>query len=409
MGQINKTTAQLNAILQYLQGEQSGDDAGLQVINGQFTVGEPGDGKESVFGEGDSYPVTKAFHCTIGNTSGLTITSATDITDDLQSDSGSTVGLFGGVAAGDYILVGAANPYGGVKVKTATAGTVESDNILAEFLADNTPTWTYAPFMSCGADFPYTQRANIVSSVIGSEQWRFGFDPDNLPTPWDVVTININGTDYSYKWARFRITATITLDPVIEQVKLHTNRFEINADGLTEYFGRSRYQKDLPMHWHLTEQLSGYSPANENIEFGSGLVLVYTDNEFIDNATDGRGGHLVIPSGLDTSIPLKFEILWQPLSNNSGGVRWSFETVQKVVGDLMDTSEIPVTVLVTETISSGEDNILKQTEVTFLANKLVPGDIIGFGLKRLGLDSADTYPDHIALINVRCVGYFWRP
>ena len=82
---------------------------------------------------------------------------------------------------------------------------------------------------------------------------------------------------------------------------------------------------------------------------------------------------------MDTSIPLNFSILWQPLVNTAGDVRFQFDFIQKSVGDLMDTSEASVTTYETETISVGEDNVLKKTVVQFYVNDLVPGEILGFG------------------------------
>ena len=231
MGLLNKTTAQLNDILTFLFGTATGDDKGVAVKGGQVSVGAPGEGQEMVVGEGDSYPVTIAFHCTEANTTGLTITGATDVTEILQSDESSTTGLFDGVTAGNYILVGAVERFAGVKAKIDTAGTIEPDNVCGEYLEDNSPTWTDSKYMATDSNFPYTQRGNTLASVIGSEQWRFGYDPTaGIPT-WDTVTLNINGTDYTYRWARFRIETAITLDPIIQQIKLHTNRWECNADG----------------------------------------------------------------------------------------------------------------------------------------------------------------------------------
>lgn len=386
-----------------------GDDQGFVVDGGQFSVGTADDGRESVFGEGDSYPVPIAFHCDIADTTGLTITGATDISEILQSDSDSTTGLFGGTTAGKYILVGSIHSYGGVKAKTDTGGTAEPDNVFAEYLQDNSPTWVDAKFMSTNSGFPYDSRANVLAAVAGSEQWRFGYDPQaGIPT-WELVTLNINGVDYEYRWARFRIETAITSDPVMEQIKIHTNRYEINADGNTEYFGRARYARDLTMHWVNTIQLNGLSPANEDITFANGLVLDYTDNEFANNTTDGRGGYLILPSGIDTSIDVHIEFLWTPMSNGSGDVVYEILYYQAAVGDVISSANTPVTNQEIVTIDANSDNVLTKTIVTIPINELMEGEILAFGFKRLGSDASDTYTSAIAMINVRAIGYFWRP
>ena len=265
-----------DGLLQQLTVTGSGDDAGAAFI-GQVSVGAPGAGRELVVGEGDSYPVELAFHCTIANTTGFTITGATDVTSELASDSGSTVGMFGGATAGNYLLVGSDYPFGGTKTKIGTLGVIEPDNIQGEYLP-STSGWSAVSYMVTDADFPYTQKGREISSCSScSEQWRFGFVPGNVPTPWDKVTININGTDYTKYWGRFRIVTAITTDALLEQLKLHTNRWEANADGNTEYFGRARYPKTIPIRKSTNAEKN---PANENISIAPGITILRTDNEF---------------------------------------------------------------------------------------------------------------------------------
>ncbi len=54
-------------------------------------------------------------------------------------------------------------------------------------------------------------------------------------------------------------------------------------------------------------------------------------------------------------------------------------------------------------------NILQKTIVQFSVNNLKPGEILGIGFKRLGSDALDTYTGGVAVINLRTIGYFWRP
>lgn len=402
------TIEKLTAVLSFLESTLTGDDKGISVLGGQFSVGSPSDPREMVVGEGDSYPVPLAFHCTIADTADLTVINAIDVATILQSDDESTTGLFDGVDSGNYLLVGSDYTYGGVKAKVDTLAVVEPNNVIGEYLQTDTPLWTVAPFMATDSDFPMTQKANqIATESDTSEQWRFGFNPLILPVPWDLVTMTINGTEYTKYWARFRITSNITSDPIMQQIKLHTNRWECNADGNTEYFGRARYPKQLLAHWHLTQSITGVIPLSEEIVFANGLSLSYTSNEWRNGQTDGKGGYVVIPDGIDTSIPLQFDILWHPLDNNSGDIDFELLTAQKEIGDLMDTSTEPGSFTTTTVININEDNILKKTSILFLANELIPGEILGFGINRLG--AADDYGANIAIVSIGCTGYFWRP
>jgi hypothetical protein len=397
-----------------------GDDKGL-ICTEQWSVGSPDSPKESVFGSGDSYPigtedglatdppkVGSVWHCVIAGTTGLSITGAVDKTATMSSDAGSATGFFGGNTAGKYILVGSDYKYGGIKTKWDTLGDVDPDNIVVEYLKDSSPSWIQSSFMVTDSNFKYTQHADKISTNQ-SEQILVGFDPDELPTVWGKVTLNINGTNYTKYWSRFRIVSDIISDPVIEQLKLHTEgSFEIEADGSTSYRGKARYEKELLVHWHLTEALEGFSPGDTNIDFADGLSIVYKDNKLVDTKTDGRGGYVIMPSGIDTSIPLQFEVLWQPLAATAGDIITEVRTAQIRVGDVLDGNIPAVVSNNTRVITAGTDNVLYKSSTQFPINKLLTGELLAFGIKRFGADVLDTFAGNVALVNVRVIGYFWR-
>lgn len=393
----------------FIREEPTGDDAGVYIEGGQLTVGTNALGQETCLGEGDSYPVPLAFHCTIGNTTNLVITGATDVTSILESDEGSTAGLFNGVAAGNYLLVGSDYTFGGAKAKIDTLATVEGGNVVGEYLSNNTPTWTNAPFMATDANYPYEQNANNISTFASkSEQWRFGFNPLILPTSWDKVTLTINGVEYTKYWGRFRITSIITGDPVIQQIKLHSNRWECNADGTTEYFGRSRYPKTIEITKHTN---STKNPANENILVASGITEVRTDNEFINGANDGLILRGTLPNGLDTSIPVQVIVDWYAKTDNVGDVELELEVVS-VSGSFVYDGNATKGATVPVVTSVDTDNLKRQTS-TFLVpistaqiNDLFYGSL--FRDASSG-NSDDTLVGNIVITDFRVVGYFWRP
>lgn len=404
--QLNRTAEDMNKFLPFLEGIESGDDKGINIIGGQIAVGKPDDARESVFGEGDSYPVPVAFHCDVADTAGLVITNAVDITTILQSDDGSTTGLFNGNTSGKYILVGSPYRYGGVKAKIATAGTIEPANAIGEYLQDNSPTWIESKYMATASGFPYTQRGRVLASVVGSEQWRFGYDPKGGIPTWDEVTLNINGTNYTYRWARFRLTAGITLDPQMEQIKLHTNRFEINADGNTEYFGRSRYSKDIQIEKRTNSQRN---PANENISISSNMTEINTDNEFNNGADDGIILRGILPEGADTSIPVYVQVDWYPKGSNSGDVKLQLETTSVTPGSVMDgNNPVQVSTPIITTINNQEEEVQRSTFRVDVSAGL-PGDLFYGDLHRNANDVEDTYGNNIVIMDWRVIGYFWRP
>lgn len=396
------------------------DDKGT-IYTEQTSVGVPGAGREFVSGEGDSYgvgledttpdgtPVAgSAWHCEIANTTGNTITSATDVTTVLSSDSGSTTGLFDGETTGKYILIGSEYTFGGVKVKIDTLGTIEPGNVAMEYLATSSG-WVDVPFMATDADFPYTQKGNQLATCSScSEQWRGGFNPLSLPVSWDKVTLNINGTDYTKYWARFRITSDITLDPVMEQLKLHTNRFEVNADGKTEYFGRSRYANTILIEKHTN---ATYDPSNEDIKIAPGITISATDVRFTNNSKDGIILSGVIPEGLDTSIPAQVVIDWYAKGTGAGNVELGFEYTNSGTDFVYDGNATTVTLTPDITSINNEEEARQRTTFLVDARNGFPGDKLYGSLTRDASVSrvGDTYGDGIVITGYQVIGYFCRP
>lgn len=376
----------------FLTEETGSGDEGIN-CSGEFHVGSPGNGKEAVFGEGDSH------------VNGLVVFSTedditfVDYTEEASSGSGSTYPAFGGfltVGAADYI--GSDDMICGIKLKTASLVTPGTGSVIREYW--NGSAWVTFTAMATDADSPYEQRADDMGTVIGSEQVRFGSCDDQ-------VLKTINGIE-KY-WIRFRITSALTSSGTVEQIKLHTNRFEINADGFSEYFGNGIYEKDLPMHWHLTDQLVGFSPVNENITFANGLTLAYTDNEFTANAIDGRGGYLIIPIGIDTSKGITLEFLWTPLTNTAGNVVYQIDTYQTKVGEVLDSSNTVESMQGITAVALNSDNLLIKTTFSINVQNLFPGEVLALGFKRVGNDGSDTYTGSIAMVNIRAIGLFWHP
>lgn len=393
--------------LPYVTASTDGDDRGLN-FSEQISVGAPGDGKESVFGEGDSYPVPIAYHCDIANTTGMIITSAIDISTTLQSDSGSTTGLFNGTTDGLYILVGSDYTYGGTKTKIGTLGIIDPNSVIAEFLED-TDTWTVASFMATDSDYPYTQRGNSIGTCSScSEQWRFGFDPIDLPVPWEKVELTINGVSETKYWSRFRISGSITSDPQIEQIKLHTNRFEINADGFTEYFGISRHSKTIDV---AIEANATKNPPNENVLIADGITVIRTDNEFANGATDGIIITGLFPEGIDTSIPILLYVDWYAKDDNAGDVELELELVVATEDFVYDGTAAKVSAT-PSVITVGTSQYKRQTSIfKVLAQTALPGDTVYGSLYRDATTGNldDTYSSNIVITAVNVIGYFWKP
>lgn len=403
----------------FLEVTGSGDDTGINCTE-QFSVGKPSSGKESVFGRGDSYGVGQentgpmgipeagsAWHCDLADTTDLVITSATDITNILASDSGSTTSFFGGTTTGKYILLGSDYIFSGLKAKIDTLGTIEPDNVSAEFLSTSTPDWVESKYMATDANYPYTQHGNVLASCNScSEQWRFTLQVLDPNFVWEKVTLNINGVDYTKYWARFKIDTAITLDPIVEQIKLHTSRFEINEDGNTEHFGLSIYPKSMVVE-EVTN--SNKNPPNENVKIAPGITLLKTDNEFANGADDGKILVVKVPVGLDTSTPIRVGVDWYAKGVDTGDVKLTVDTVHAGDGFIFDgNGEIHST---TNNITSVDNQELELQRSVFNISifDTIPNDVVFLSLHRNSLDSEDTYSSNIVVVDSKVTGYFWRP
>jgi hypothetical protein len=361
---------------------------------GHMHIGNPGAGRELVVGEGDSHTIGMVVFCTPdGGTTWCDNTSAA------ASGSGSTFEAFGGgLAINSATYVGSDTLFEGIKLLTSFAAVPDTGLVVSREYW-NGSAWTPFKMLVTNADRPYTQRADDAGTVVGSEQLRFSELTNHAKSTVDGV---------EKYWIRFRISAgAFTTSGVIEQIKLHTDRWECNADGFTEYFGGARYWKDLTMHWGLTLALQGLTPASETIDFATNISLVYAANRLTHTTIDGRGGYVVIPDGLDTSNDVQIEVLWYPVDNGSGDVVLQFDAAQISEGDTLDGTIATETETETVNVPANNQYVLRKTTYLLDVQNNVPGEILAFALRRL--TAGNSYSNGITLANVRAIGRFWKP
>jgi len=382
----------------------SGDRANM--IIGELAVGLPGFPSESVFGEGDSHVRTMA----VFRNTNLEAGAWSDITTEMASASGSTAAAFAGVAAGNCVYIGGnelggdGKPFPGLKINTTVAIALGAGAVVWEYW--NGAAWTSFTLMACDSTGDYDSHSTDVFGRVANEQVRF--DCLNM-TGWAQKALN-GTTRY---WVRCRITTGITTSPTLEQIKLHANRTEINADGRTEHMGTGIEQRNISWHQRMTDDLSGASPTNGALALTANITITPIDNEFNDNALDGFGGIFTIPQGLDTSRPVTLRWNWAANANatapnddvefesRSGPVRIG-DTINGTISDTLQT--------LVKVIGAADANVLKQDEFTFDVSSLVPGDLLAFSLYRDGQPANldDTYNNDIRIVTVELLGWFWR-
>ena len=376
---------------------ETGDDKGISIVGGQFAVGSYLKGFESVFGEGDSHTEGMIVLTTSNGT------TFTDVTTAAKTSTGSTFAPFGGGSPGigAAFYVGSDDSIIGLKIKQSFLVVPGTGTVAREYY--NGATWSPFMIMATNADAPYESRADNIGTQIGSEQVRFG-------NTYGQVQTTVNG-QLKY-WVRFRVTSALSSDGLIEQVKLHTNRLEINADGFTEYFGAGIYPKELVVHLRTASQIEGFAPKDEAIDYTSEFSLVQTNNKMENSVIDGFGGLITIPEGMDTSKDLVFEVSYVVLGAGAGQLDLEVQSAQMQVGDLVDGTH-PVTQTINNfvTIPINNNNIIKRVSFSIDVEELLPGEFAAYTFKRDATPGNlnDTYVGDVAVLSIRAYGYFWKP
>jgi hypothetical protein len=375
-------------------GEQS-----LHVV-AELHVGTERFPRESAFGEGDSHVRGLAAFTSVSLDAGAFV----DVTSILESPTGSTTAAFPTGAVGNALFIGGDQTFTGIKLNTTTAVALGAGALVLE-VSDGVGGWIAIDVCVCDSVSPYLSHAQDIFGRVAFEQVRF----EALSgVAWAAQSIN----GVSKFWLRIRvITAVLGTNPVIESVKLGTNRTEINADGIVESFGTGEKISDLIMHQQLTYDLAGASsPGNAAIVVSANITLTPVDNSFVNNALDGISAIITIPEGLDTSRPVLLHIHWIPSVNTAGDVEWETNAVEVRHGDTLDGTLPEVAGSLVHAVAGGSQDVVQESELSFSITELEPGDQLVFSLFRDAqagnLD--DTLAGNAEIVSLDLRGTFWR-
>jgi len=375
------------------QSEIHGDPGTL--VLGELHVGTELRPAESCFGGGDSH--TRGME--VFRNTNLEAGTWTDITTEMASDTGSTADAFSALTVGAAIYFGGNVAFPGLKINTTVAIVLGSGTLVWEF-SDGVGGWIEMDVMATDSSSPYDAYAQDVFGRAAHEQIRFG----------DMTGFGSQSVNSSTKfWVRARIaTASITTSPTLEQTKVHTNRTEINADGVIEHFGTGETRSSVGWALQHMEDLQGAGAGNNAINVSTNLQVGNNDNVFADAALDGIAGIYEIPKGIDTSRPLELVMDWISKSPGSGDVE--LETIEAPMqqGDTLNSS-LPE-VQQSQIIAASGTNVLVENVFNFDISDLVPGDLLAFSIFRdaqVGnLD--DTMAGNINIVALDLRGTFWR-
>ena len=379
-----------------------GDEA-VQVTP-EFHVGTYKHPSESVFGGGDSTTETMVVF------SKTLLGPYIDHTEAASTYSGSPFTPYNDLAINSEMYIGGDFKFPGLKFVIDTETTTAATCFDVEFW--NGSSWTTLQVMWCESDGERLTFARQHFQTAGSFQVRFGETLD-----WAQTTVN---SENKY-WIRFIANSLLTDSPIIEQVKLHTNRTEINSDGFIEHFGTARNICRLP--WNLNDnQNFGGSPQNQDLFLSKTVGRGYMENEFDGFNTERVGSNFKVPLDFDTSFPIIFKWMWKN-DGSSGTVRWIVRWAYSSTGEnIANTSGGAPTnppnnseksVIVDEVVPSTSGNTkLSSAKLDF--HDVLPAksdgdsDLLWIVLERAGGSSADTNSSNSYLVSLTPYYVSWR-
>jgi len=391
------------------QTDDKAGDKGVRVI-GELSVGLPEFPSEAVFGEGDSYTRgMKVYTFMTGTLAYTDVTvSASTVNDGL------TMG-FPSQSINNMIYVASTLQYDGsyvkhygvkVSIPSVSMRTGSSGRLASEYW--NGTSWKPMAVMVTRGSGDYQPFAQQLYNITGSYQVRYDWRVNNDWTPNDPV-----GYGADLYWTRYRVTAPISRSFQLDQIKLHSNRYEINADGFPEYFGRGRPWGTLPWDVGLLKP-GAASPADQDVYLSDTLDVGHTENLFANNATDRIGFVSYLPQDLDTSCPVQLQ--WSVIGSTTAPadvigwvVRWGYSKD----GDLVypDAGTAP-TYAVNGSQQSQSLNVLPPSTSNKQKSYRVDLDVKNMVSRRgsgsfgdtlwatLGRPSGDAYGGDVALINL---------
>lgn len=374
-----------------------GDDEGLIFKKQVSVLGE-------LIAGSDSYPIMAAWHCKESNTIGKVVTGCIDVSTILMSDNGSATGMFGGTAAGDYLLIASHIVAEGQKVKYDALATVEPGNVLGQAYISDLAGWQSAPRMGTNAAPPYQSNAWEIAQHL-SEQIFYGFDPltRSLPDQWEPNTFTINGTDSTAYFSRLLVISPITGDPQVEQIKLHTDRIEIEAGGIFKY-GRAR----SPLELAVDVKESTTAPKDGTFVLTANSSVKGKKNKFESGQTDRVVYAIERVWELDTSIPLVLEIGYFIDGPATGTLEFTVEISQVKDGFVFDGTEPFLTDTLAAVFASSVDEVQQTLEILIPVQQLDNNATVFVTLTRAAGQGNDDLAQDIIVTLERAFGYAWR-
>jgi hypothetical protein len=345
----------------YLLDTLEGDEA-LKIF-GELHVGTSLRPAESVLGAGDSH--TFEYVYTFDGTA-----TYTDRTAEAKSATSSSF-QFDGVTANNAIYIGNRFPitFEGIKILIDTVATIGAGEIALEYWNG---AWTEFNGCTVLSSPGFLKYAKNYFDQAGS--YHIKFNP-YIADDWAVNDPPSLGENLY--WVRFRIVTAITTSPVIQQIKVHTNRTEINTDGTIEKHMDARVYKKLVVD--AIRPIEG-SMQNASIYVDENVGVGLENNRYT-TVGDLLGVSFELPEDCDTSAPIIF--VWKGKFASTGNV--DFTVRRKIVkpGDAYTNTEPgasgEVLTVTTGTVAIAASDTREDFRVDVDISDAIPSRASGFG------------------------------
>lgn len=421
-------------IIQYMDIKPN--DEGTKIL-GEFVVGTPQYGRESVFGRGDSFS-NGMLVSTWDETSGfIDISDAVREYGDGQSytipplSASPTSGIVSLYISCDVQDQEDYLKFHGLKTNIlSVANTLSGEKppLITAYMDNTINGTTSFSTMSTKSNAPYHAYADKIFERVQSDQNRFG-----PMTTW--LKSDPRGEGINRFWVKFNfvdnpdLTGT-TIMPEFDQFKLHTSRYEINEEGFVEYFGDSRPYGVIPWSINLAVAWQGMSPDNQDLYIyndttnsAKSIGVGLKENNFVPNEVRKIGLTSPLPATMDTSYPIKLFVYYQINTEDVGtqiniGVDAGIITLDDMLA--VNTSNAPTdsnlirghqSLEYTIDVVSGMSGKMKKLIVELDFSKGQPSnndsdDIIFISLYRDGTN--DTYSGNFNILNIKPTFAMWR-
>jgi len=270
-------------------------------------IGFPEKGSAIAVGKGSSY----AFGIKVYTSDGTDTTTTTGSLIDVTTSASSIVGspfTFQGGSPDHCIYFGStrkdvdSNPlkYCGINVDTSV-GSLTGAYVYEIW---NGSAWSDIDYQCTSVDTGYRYANNPFMRTDSEEFIRFGLDDD---TAWAISTI---GGDAAY-WTRCRIVTSASL-PQFEKWWVTPTHLSISEAGVRQSHGGAIWQVELGASGNVFGESGGVVGANILVGSG-GLPTEWTQrmpNSNLNGSGDAIYTQFTLPPGINTSLPLKFKIIY---------------------------------------------------------------------------------------------------